>query len=158
MDGGLVGDTAGKVITKDTCCPSLSFKGRVIGFASFFIIGFLCSIACLVCFFVTKEFPQMFPLIQIAASIIILCSTFFLCKIHKHFSCETLKKKTRLPAIILTGIGIFGSDIFFIFYNTGVSWHIWLMLVFIMLQIVGSCWYAVSFIPFIEKFIKCCDD
>lgn len=148
-------DKAGKALTKDTCCPSLTFKGRIIGFVVCLVVGILISIGLIVCLFLIDKYSQMFGIFHIISSILIICASFFFCELKKQLTKKKLKKNSRRFALIAYIFSLIATISFFICYFfmdlESTNWHKFAMLGCCLLQSFTSIWYSVAFIPLIDK-------
>lgn len=133
----------GDQVTKDSCCPELDYKTRILGF----IITAGIGVGGLFVSFMLAFSPTLMGLVFTCSSIGILLSTFFMVGPKKQW--ENMMKPQRMVAsiiylcsIVLLLLGVFGIG------------GKLLMYVFIVIHLCALVWYVLSYIPFAQK---CCE-
>ena len=163
MESLLGSETAGKVLTKDTMCPSLSVKHRIYGFLACFAFGLLLSFISIGGIFGALMNPVKFAIVYSLGNLSSLGSTLFL--IGPMSQIKRMFKKTRYIASILFLSSLIGTLVFAIgFYDKSKVWHKLLLFALIILQFCTLFWYTLSYIPFGRTLCKkicckiCCED
>ena len=158
MEENLVkSETAQKILTKDTACPSLPVKYRIWGFITCFLLGFLISILTMLLFFFgDKSKASRFAIIYTVGNIASLLATFFL--IGPMRQLKLMFKKTRIIATIMCLFCIIFTVVFALtFYDREKAGHNIIMWILIILQYIAMFWYVLSYIPFARTIcLKCC--
>ena len=164
MEKALLGsEAAGKVLTKDTMCPSLTVKQRIYGFITCFCLGLLFSFLSIGGIFAAFLDTTRFAILYSLGHITSVGSTLFL--IGPERQCKRMFKKTRYIATILFILSLIATLIFaIIIYDKEVWWHRLALLLLIILQFCSVFWYTLSWIPFGRTIFKkiccaiCCED
>ena len=158
MEKNLLGsEAAGKILTKDSMCPSLTVKQRIYGFIGCFAFGLLLSILSIGGIFGAFMDPLKFSLTYSLGNLCSLGSTFFL--IGPERQLKRMFKQTRYIASIIFLSSLIGTLVFAIwFFDKEVWWHKLFLLLLIFLQFCSLFWYTLSYIPFGRKIFKkiCC--
>ena len=155
-------ETVGKVLTKDSACPSLTVKERMYGFIICLILGVIFSgLSSFGLFFLTN--PRKFGIIYSLSNITSICSTLFLVGPTRQL--KTMFKAKRIVATLLFLFSIIGTIAFSFIYNKEEHpWHKLVMLVLLLVQFLTMVWYTLSYIPFGRTLMKkfccavCCSD
>ena len=163
MDKLLTSETAGKVMTKDSACPSLSFKDRVIGFIVCLGLGLVFSFVSIAGIFFMLGNPIKFGVFFSLGNICSIGSTLFF--VGPARQCKLMFKNIRLIATLLFIGSIIGTIVFVFFYDSkNHFWHKFVMLGLIVAQFAAMVWYVLSYIPFGRAAMKkiccviCCSD
>ena len=158
MSESLLGsETMQKVLTKDSACPSLPVKYRIIGFISCLVIGFAISILSSFLLMFSAVFkPYKFAILFTFGNLNSLASSFFLVG-----PCRQLKSmfdKKRIIATILALASMIFTIIYsLVIYNPEKGIHKIIIWILVGLQYVASIWYVLSYIPCAQKIVvKCC--
>ena len=154
----LLNETTGKILTKETCCPSLSFKERLIGFLMCFCIGFIISIVSFFRLLSVITNPMKFTVTFSMGNICSICSTLFLFGPQAQF--KRMMKPTRMICSIVLILSIIGSIIFSFYYKKSILWHKILLYSLLGTQCFTMFWYTLSYIPYArtlcKKLCSCC--
>lgn len=155
-------EAAGKVLTKDSACPSLTVKERMLGFAVCVGIGLLFSAISTFGLFALSN-PKKFGIFYSLGNITSLCSTLFFVGPMRQLS--LMFKAKRVIASLLFIFSIIGTITFVFFYDKeNHFWHKFAMLGLILVQFLTMVWYTLSYIPFGRTLLKkfccaiCCSD
>ena len=162
MESLMGSETAGKVLTKDSACPSLTVKQRFWGFISCFCLGCLISFLSVGGIFALGMNPVKFAMLYSIGNLSSLGSTFFL--IGPMRQLKRMFNKTRAVASIMFIGALIGTIAMAIIYEKGVKWQRLVLLILVALQFCALFWYTLSYIPFGRKIFKkicgsiCCPD
>ena len=156
METLLGSEAAGKVLTKDTLCPSLTVKERIYGFLACFIVGCLLSLLSFGGILGAITNPRRLAILYSLGNICSLGSTMFL--IGPMRQLKRMFKKTRFIASLLFILSLIGTLVFvFVFYDKKTGWHKLFLLLLVIIQFCALFWYTLSWIPFGRKiFSKIC--
>ena len=156
MESLLGSEAAGKVLTKDTLCPSLTVKQRIYGFLGCFIFGMILSFLSIGGIFGALMNPIRFAIIYSLGNLCSLGSTMFL--IGPMRQLKRMFKKTRYVASILFLGSLIATLVFAIgFYEKKKKWHKLVLIGLMICQFCALFWYTLSWIPFGRKiFTKIC--
>ena len=156
METLLGSEAAGKVLTKDSLCPTLTVKERIYGFLTCFIIGMVLSIFSVGGILGAISNPKKLAVVYSLGNLCSLGSTMFLVGPMKQV--KRMFKKTRFIASSLFLLSLIGTLVFvFFFYEKKTSWHKLFLLLLVILQFCALFWYTLSWIPFGRKiFTKIC--
>ena len=159
METLLGNEAAGRVLTKDTACPSLTVKQRFYGFISCFLFGTFCSILSIGGILMAFLKPTKFAILYSLGNLSSIGSTLFL--IGPKSQCKRMFKQTRFVATCLFLLSLIGTIVFvFVVYDSDnkIWWHKLVLLLLIFLQFCTLIWYTLSYIPFGRKICKkiCC--
>ena len=158
METLLGNEAAGRVLTKDTACPSLTVKQRFYGFIGCLIFGIICAILAIVGIFLRILKPYKFAILYSLGNLSAIGSTLFL--VGPSAQLKRMCKETRIVATILFLGSLIGTLVlvFLIDFNDGKWWHKPVIFGLIALQFVTLFWYALSYIPFGRRIFKkiCC--
>ena len=163
MENLLGSETAGKVLTKDTMCPSLTVKQRIYGFLACFCFGLLLSFISIGGIFGALMNPVKFAIVYSLGNLCSLGSTLFL--LGPAAQIKRMFKKTRYIATSLFLLSLIATLVFAIgFYDKKKVWHKLFLLTLMLLQFCTLFWYTLSYIPFGRALCKkicckiCCED
>jgi len=141
-----VSDAVGAV-TNESCCPSLSWKSRIIGFAVVAVIGLVLSVIGTL-MLLTNDLIT-FAVCYSLGTICSLCATGFL--IGPMRQLKGMFAATRVFATILLLIFIVLTLVM-----AFVVQIVPLVILFCILQYLAFAWYSISYIPFARTLvIKC---
>ena len=146
-------ETAAKILTKDSMCPTLTVKQRIYGFVICFSLG--CIISWLSVAGVLGAFknPKKYALLFSFANLLSLGATFFL--VGPQSQWKKMMKKTRMLISIVLLASLIATIIFGGFlYDKDKKWHKLLIIVLMIIQEVSLFWYSLSFIPFGRTIFK----
>ena len=153
-------EATGKLLTKDSMCPSLSYKQRLYGFLFCMLAGVLISVIGFILLFVGQLDGIRIGLLMSLGNIISVASTFFL-----FGPCSQVKKmfeKKRIIATIVFLVSLIATLILvFSFSKEGEKdWKKIVLIVLIIVQYIAFFWYCLSYIPYGQKMlegcVKCC--
>ena len=99
METLLGNEAAGKILTKDTACPSLTVKQRFYGFIGCLIFGIICAILAIVGIFLRILKPYKFAILYSLGNLSAIGSTLFL--VGPSAQLKRMCKETRIVATIL---------------------------------------------------------
>ena len=144
----------------DACCPKMTYKQRLYGFAICFGIGVLVS-SCSMIFFMELLHgrPTKFAVNYTLGNIIALASTFFL--VGPVYQLKRMTSPTRwITALVY--VCAMGATLFCALglhrvapnLNEGVEGA--LTLACIIVQFLAMFWYCLSYIPFGRRMCKAC--
>ena len=157
METALLGsETAAKVITKDSACPSLTVKQRVYGFVACFVLGLFLSflsIGGLVgAFLNTRKFALLYSIGNLCS----IGSTLFL--IGPMRQLKRMFHPKRVVSTILFLGSLIATVVFSFFFDKSIGWHKLVLLLLMLAQFCSLFWYTLSYIPFGQKICKkiCC--
>ena len=157
MSENLLGsETVQKVLTKDSACPSLPVKYRIIGFISCLVIGFAISLlsSFLLMFSIAFQ-PYKFAILFTFGNLNSLASSFFL--IGPCRQIKSMFDKKRIIATILCLFSIVFTLIYsLVIYDKEKGFHKIILWILIGLQYVAIFWYLLSYIPFGRTLCKKC--
>ena len=163
MDKLLSSETAGKVLTKDSACPSLTFQQRLIGFISCVGLGLLFSGISFTFLLMATTSPRKYAIFLSLGNICCVGATLFF--VGPARQCKLMFKSIRLIATFLFLGSIIGTVVFAFFYDSkNHFWHKFVMLALIVAQFAAMVWYVLSYIPFGRAGMKkicgaiCCSD
>ena len=137
----------GENLTKDSCCPELEWKTRIIGFAITAILGIGGFIFLLMPF--SLLLPGAFVVVFSCSSVCCVLSTFFLMGPKKQWA-SMMKPQRMITSIIyiisfvLTIVTSILDDESFFKY------------IFMGIQLASFIWYVLSYIPFAQKCCSSC--
>ena len=157
MSESLLGsETVQKVLTKDSACPSLPVKYRIIGFISCLVIGFAISLLSSFLLMFSAVFkPYKFAILFTFGNLNSLASSFFLVG-----PCRQLKsmfdKKRIIATILALASMIFTLIYSLVIYNPEKGFHKIIIWILVALQYVAIFWYLLSYIPFGRTLCKKC--
>ena len=152
----LMGNEAtGKILTKDSACPSFTVKQRIYGFLTCFIIGCVLSFLSIGGIFGGLLNPKKFGMLYSLGNLCSLGSTLFL--IGPMRQLKRMFKNTRYLATLLFLGSLIGTIVFCFFYEKKI-WQKLVLLSLIVLQFCALFWYTLSYIPFGRTLCKkiCC--
>lgn len=135
----------------EQCCPKLSFKQRIIGFASCACLGWLLSFVGTMVLLggVTAANLNTFVILYVLGNIIVLSGTGFLLGPRKQ--CEKMWDPTRRYAT-----GFYLVMLIVVLALAIAKVNIWIVLLCLLIEICAAFWYSISYIPFGRKmFIGC---
>ena len=135
----------------EKCCPKLTFKQRIIGFASCAGLGWLLSFVGTMVLIggVTAENLNTFVILYVLGNIIVLSGTGFLLGPKKQ--CTKMWDPTRRYATAFYLIMLI-----LVLSLALAKVNIWIVLFCLVVEICAAFWYSISFIPFGRKvFIGC---
>ena len=159
MSSSLLGSEAvQKVITKDSACPSMPVKYRIIGFIVCFIVGFALSILSGILFIFGMFAPYKFAILFTLGNICSILSSLFI--VGPCGQIKNMFAKTRIIATILVLFFIVFTLVYaLVIYKDKVG-HKILLWIIIALQFAANIWYLLSYIPFgrtaCKKCVACC--
>ena len=163
MDKLLSSETAGKVLTKDSACPSLTFQQRLIGFISCVGLGLLFSGISFTFLLMATTSPRKYAIFLSLGNICCVGATLFFVGPARQL--KIMFKSIRFIASFLLILSIIGTIVFSFFYDTKAHfWHKFVMFGLIIAQFCASVWYILSYIPFGRAAMKkicctiCCSD
>ena len=163
MEGNLLGsETAGKILTKDSACPSLTYKQRLYGFLTCFILGIVFSLLSFGGLIAAFMSPAKFGLMYSLGNLSSIGSTCFF--FGPQSQMKRMFKNSRIIATILFLSALIGTLVFVWFFDKSVWWHRLCLLHLIFLQFCTLFWYTLSYIPFGRTLFKkicfacCCSD
>ena len=158
----LMGNEAtGKILTKDSACPSFTVKQRIYGFLICFGLGLLLSFLSIGGIFGGLLNPKKFGMLYSLGNICSIGSTLFL--IGPMRQLKRMFKQVRFVATLLY-LGSLAGTIVFCFFYEKKWWHKLLLISLIVLQFCCLFWYTLSYIPFGRTICKkiccaiCCDE
>ena len=134
-------------LTKDSCCPELDLKTRIIGFCITAIAGIGGFILILMPFIMLM--PALFLLVFSCSSICIVLSTFFLMGPKKQWA--SMMKPQRMITSIIYIISFVLTIVSYILFNDS-----FLKYIFMGIQLASFIWYVLSYIPFAQKCCSSC--
>ena len=152
-------EATGKLLTKDSMCPSLSYKQRLYGFLFCMLAGVLISVIGFILLLVGKLGGIKIGLLMSLGNIISVASTFFLfgplSQLKKMF------EKKRIIATIVFLVSLIATLILvFTFQDPEKAWKKIVLIVLIIVQYIAFFWYCLSYIPYGQKMlegcVKCC--
>ena len=142
----LMGNEAtGKILTKDSACPSFTVKQRIYGFLTCFIIGCVLSFLSIGGIFGGLLNPKKFGMLYSLGNLCSLGSTLFL--IGPMRQLKRMFKNTRFVATLLYLSSLIATIVFCFFYEKK-WWHKIILISLIVLQFCALFWYTLSYIPF----------
>ena len=158
METLLGNEAAGKILTKDSACPSLTVKQRFYGFISCFCVGILCSVLSIGGIFAAFLSPVKFAILYTVGNLASLGSTLFL--IGPMSQLKRMFQQTRWIATTLFLGSLIGTLVFIFVVDFGKKlwWHKIVLFSLIALQFCSLIWYTLSYIPFGRTIFKkiCC--
>jgi hypothetical protein len=126
--------------TKDSCCPDLSWKTRIIGFLICFFVGLALTFMS-IGFIITAVTGNMsFALFWTLGNATCLCSSFFLVGPKKQWA--NMTKPHRLVCSLV----YLASMVLILVNNFIIRWWT-LMIIFVTIEICALVWYTLSYIP-----------
>lgn len=137
----------GEASTKDSCCPDLDYKTRIVGFCITFGIGILCYMFSFPLILAT---PYFFGLVFTSGSICSTMATFFLCGPKKQW--KNMMKPYR-AVVSLVFLGTIVATVVFGFILSGSTL---VVAILAAAQFCAMVWYALSYIPYGRKFCGTC--
>ena len=137
----------GEASTKDSCCPDLDYKTRIVGFCITFGIGILCYMFS---FPLILGTPKFFGLVFTSGSICSTMATFFLCGPKKQW--KNMMKPYR-AVVSLVFLGTIVATVVFGFIFSGSTL---VVAILAAAQFCAMVWYALSYIPYGRKFCGTC--
>ena len=137
----------GEASTKDSCCPDLDYKTRIVGFCITFGIGILCYMFS---FPLILGTPYFFGLVFTSGSICSTMATFFLCGPKKQW--KNMMKPYR-AVVSLVFLGTIVATVVFGFILSGSTL---VVAILAAAQFCAMVWYALSYIPYGRKFCGTC--
>ena len=137
----------GEASTKDSCCPDLDYKTRIVGFCITFGIGILCYMFSFPLILAT---PKFFGLVFTTGSICSTMATFFLCGPKKQW--KNMMKPYR-AVVSLVFLGTIVATVVFGFILSGSTL---VVAILAAAQFCAMVWYALSYIPYGRKFCGTC--
>mmetsp|Transcript_24822 Transcript_24822/g.42022 ORF Transcript_24822/g.42022 Transcript_24822/m.42022 type:complete len:203 (-) Transcript_24822:348-956(-) len=135
----------------EKCCPKLTFKQRIIGFASCAGLGWLLSLIGTMVLMggVTAANLNTFVILYVLGNIIVLSGTGFLLGPKKQ--CTKMWDPTRRIAT-----AVYLIMLIVVLSLAIAKVNIWIVLFALLVEICAAFWYSISFIPFGRKmFIGC---
>ncbi len=159
METLLGNETAGKILTKDTACPSLTVKQRFYGFIGCLIFGLLCAILAIVGIYLKILPAYKFAILYSLGNLSAIGSTLFL--VGPSAQLKRMFKETRIVATILFLGSLIGTLVFVFLVdmkNNQKWWHRLALFGLIALQFFTLFWYTLSYVPFGRRIFKkiCC--
>ena len=158
METLLGNEATGKILTKDTACPSLTVKQRFYGFIGCFIFGLICSFLSIGGILLAFLKPYKFAILYSLGNLSSLGSTLFL--VGPASQLKRMFKETRICATIVFLLSLFGTlaFVFIVDLENKKPWHKLAIFGLIGLQFCSLFWYTLSYIPFGRKICKklCC--
>ena len=137
----------GENLTKDSCCPELEWRTRIIGFLITALLGIVGFVTLLMPFFLFM--PAMFVVIFSCSSVCCVLSTFFLMGPKKQWA-SMMKPQRMITSIIYIISFVLTIVTSILFPNS------FLKYIFMGIQFVSFIWYVLSYIPFAQKFCSSC--
>ena len=135
---------------KDDYCPSLSFKTRLYCFGACFLIGICLSLlGWLVLISPRPNKLRTFAVLFTLGSIIAIAGSMFL-RGPVSQAKSMFKKKRWIPTSIYLGALVMTLVAALKLKDTTLT------LLFLVIQIVAYCWYAITYIPCGERMVKKC--
>mmetsp|Transcript_8821 Transcript_8821/g.14680 ORF Transcript_8821/g.14680 Transcript_8821/m.14680 type:complete len:288 (-) Transcript_8821:153-1016(-) len=130
------------------CCPKLTYKQRIYGYATTCAIGWVLSlIGTLVLFGGTSAANiRLFIILYVLGNIIALCASGFLS--GPAAQCRKMWLKTRR---FTTAFYLF--MIVVVFVVAVLKQNVFLVLFLLVIEILAGSWYSLSFIPFGRKVV-----
>jgi hypothetical protein len=152
-------ELVGKKITQDSCCSSLSWSERLIGFLICFSIGALFLIISF--FRITdpiKGDAEKFAIIFSLGNILILSSICFIVGFNKQR--KIMFKKTRLITSLIFIISMI-SVLLLIFLPMSQTTkekkiYKYGLMILVIIEYISMIWYNLSYIPFGRRICKFC--
>jgi hypothetical protein len=140
---------------EDKICGDLSYKTRVIGWLACSITGFVLSLLVSLVFIFSSFDVAAFAILYSLGQCLNIAGSCFLSTPSGH--CKDMKKKSRIIPSIIYLLSIILTLVIAI--ATQIKW---LVLIFLIIQVIAYYWYTISFIPFGQKILKslcsCCVD
>ena len=149
----LPSEKVGKLLTRETACPSLSFKSRIYGFVISFLLGIVISIISFIAFFFHKITVIIFAVLYAFSNMCAISSSCFF--YGPRSQCKSMFKRKRLFISIMMVSLIAGTIVFAFFYKEEVKWHLIVMIDLIIGQFCFVFWYTLTYIPCGERLFKC---
>ena len=152
-------EATGKLLTKDSMCPSLSYKQRLYGFLFCMLAGVLISVIGFILLLVGKLGGIKIGLLMSLGNIISVASTFFL--FGPFSQLKKMFEKKRIIATIVFLVSLIATLILvFTFKDPEKEWKKIVLIVLIIVQYIAFFWYCLSYIPYGQKMlegcVKCC--
>lgn len=143
-------DLIGQVVDNPSCCPDLTLKQRVIGFAITFCLGLIITIVSFGSFgsiFVGGS--TWFAVWYTLGNLVSVSSSFFL--VGPKRQCRNMLKPVRATISI-----IFVSSMIMTLVSALIIQSKLLIIIFVVVQFCSLFWYVMSYIPYGRQFcIKC---
>lgn len=136
-------------------CPSMTYKQRMMGFGSCFLLGYLITFLSF-SFFVDllDGNPVPFVFLYTIGNVISLLSSMFLCGPKQQFK-NMFDDKRKVTTIVFLSSLLLSIIVCFIKFNKGSKLAILILL--LIVQFLASVWYSLSYIPFARRAVlKCC--
>ena len=131
-----------KKTAKDSCCPTLSLRQRIVGFVVWVILGFIFSMLSFgVIFAIASGKFIKFAILYTLGVIWSLAGSFFLMGPFRQL--KRMFAKTRVLTTIVFLIAIAMTIVSAIILKNA-----WLVLVFVIVQYCAFTWYSLSYIPY----------
>ena len=137
----------GEASTKDSCCPDLDYKTRIVGFCITFGIGILCYMFS---FPLILGTPSFFGLVFTSGSICSTMATFFLCGPKKQW------KNMMKPYRAVVSLVFLGTIVATVVFGFILSDSTLVVAILAAAQFCAMVWYALSYIPYGRKFCGTC--
>ena len=142
----MIDKIVGEAATKDSCCPDLDYKTRIVGFCITFGIGILCYMFS----FSLLVTPKIFALVFTAGSICSTMATFFLCGPKQQWK-NMMKPYRAVVSLVFLG-SIIATVVIGLFFTDSPL----VVGILAACQFCAMVWYALSYIPFGRKFCGTC--
>ena len=148
-DPKVLGEEAiNKQVAKDSCCPSLTLKQRVIGFIVCTILGLIFSLLSFgVVLSLAKGNPARFAVPYTLGVVCSLSGSCFLMGPIRQI--KRMFAKTRIVTTIIFLLAIVMTLISAFAFKNG-----WLVLLFVIIQYCAFTWYSLSYIPYGRTAVK----
>lgn len=137
----------GEASTKDSCCPDLDYKTRIVGFCITFGIGILCYMFSFPLIVTT---PYFFALVFTTGSICSTMATFFLCGPKRQW------KNMMKPYRAVVSLVFLGTIVATVVFGFILSDSTLVVAILAAAQFCAMVWYALSYIPYGRKFCGTC--
>ena len=127
----------------DSCCPDLTYKQRLIGFAVCSALGYVISTVGTLTLFggFTNENIQTFAVLYVIGNIISIISSGFVS--GPAAQCKSMWDESHRWVS-----GFYFSMIIVVFVVALTKQNIWLLIFCFVVEVLAATWYSISFIPF----------
>jgi len=130
-------------------CKSMSYENRMYSFLACLAIGAACSVFSIMFLILVKVVP--FAIMYSIGSIMGLASTMFLVGPLRQM--KLMFHKNRWVATVLYLVLIVAT-LAIGFSNLKKAGKVLIVIIFVVLQFLAACWYALSYIPYGRKVVN----
>ena len=134
-------DAINKQVAKNSLFPSLSFKQRIMGFIVCAALGAAFGFLSFIIILSATHSPARFAIPYSISILCLILSTFFLIGPLKQLKVMFHKTRVITSIVLLVSIAM-------VIFSAFIFKSAFLVLAFVILEMLAFVWYALSFIPY----------